>query len=103
MKAYRAFWTEYGRECVEAYRSAKDVDEVGSRVIVTLRMALLTSITTIDVSSRCIIRIIANIAFDTVERRFHLHTNIVSENHRRALRETLTVGSFQLSQHTRSR
>lgn len=95
MKAYRAFWTEYGRERVEAYRSARDVGEVGSRVIVTLRMALLMSMITIDVSSRCIIRIIVKIALDTVERRFQLQPDVVSENHRRASRKTLTVGSFR--------
>ena len=103
MKAYRAFWTEYGRECVEAYRSARVVDEVGSRVIVTLRMALLMSMITIDVSSRCMIRIIAKTAIDTFVRRFHLQNVVVSKKESRSFRSALTVESFRLSQHTRSR
>lgn len=79
MKAYKAFSTEYGKLRVDAYRSVRDVDEFGSRVIVTLRMALLMSMMTIDVSSRCMIRIIAKTAIDTVVRRFNLQNAVVSK------------------------
>lgn len=99
MYAYNAFSTEYGRLLVEAYLSASDVGVVGSSVMVILRMALLMSIMTIDISSKCMVKIIVNIVTDMVERPLRLGGKISRRHQSRVFYKKLTVKFFPLLLH----